>query len=228
VHLLAFNDHTPSILKKMQDPVAGAKYSDRAGMTLAAFRELTDRIAGRAAEIAAAQDRLGAAARAAGLPIASHDDDVIAVRDAFRARGAGICEFPLAEAVGRAARAAGDFVVMGCPNVVRGGSHLGWASAAMMVEAGVCNVLASDYFYPAMVRAAMIMARRGVIDLAAAWSLISANPAAATGLADRGRIEPGKRADLVLLDPDGPGVVATIAQGRIAHLTADGVRRLSR
>jgi alpha-D-ribose 1-methylphosphonate 5-triphosphate diphosphatase len=228
VHLLAFNDHTPSILKKMQDPVAGAKYSDRAGMTLAAFRDLTDRIAGRSAEIAAAQDRLGAAARAAGLPIASHDDDAIAVRDAFRARGAGICEFPLAEEVGRAARAAGDFVVMGCPNVVRGGSHLGWASAAMMVEAGVCNVLASDYFYPAMVRAAMIMARRGVIDLAAAWSLISANPAAATGLADRGRIEPGKRADLVLLDPDGPGVVATIAQGRIAHLTADGVRRLSR
>ena len=65
-----------------------------------------------------------------------------------RARGARICEFPMAEEVGQEAREAGDWVVMGCPNVVRGGSHLGWASAARMVEAGICRVLTSDYFYP--------------------------------------------------------------------------------
>jgi len=226
VDLLAFNDHTPAIVKKVRDPVAGAKYSDRAGMDLGAFRALVDTVAERASLVPAGQNRLAAAARRAGIPMASHDDDTVPLRDAFRAQGARICEFPIAREVGDAAREAGDFVVMGCPNVVRGGSHLGWASAATMAEDGVCNVLASDYFYPAMARAAMILAGRGVLDLASSWALISANPAAATGLVDRGTIETGKRGDLVLLDPSGPSVVATIAQGRIAHLSAEGARRL--
>ncbi len=225
VHLLAFNDHTPAIVRKVKDPVEGAKYSDRAGMKLAEFRLLVDAVAQRKPGVPAGRDRLAAAARAAGIPIASHDDDTVPLREAFRAQGARICEFPIALDVGEAARAAGDFVVMGCPNVVRGGSHLGWASAAKMAEAGICDVLASDYFYPAMARAAMVLAGRGVLDLPRAWALISANPAAATGLHDRGSIDIGKRGDIVLLDPDGPQVVATIAQGRIAHLSAVGARR---
>ncbi|MGE0223298.1 MAG: alpha-D-ribose 1-methylphosphonate 5-triphosphate diphosphatase [Acetobacteraceae bacterium] len=226
VHLLAFNDHTPPILKKIKDPVVGAKYSDRAGMTLDAFRALADDVGKRAEAVPAALDRIGAAARAAGIPIASHDDDALSVRDAFRARGARICEFPMAEEVGQAARSAGDFVVMGSPNVVRGRSHLGWASAAVMAEAGICNVLSSDYFYPAMLRAAMILAGRGVLDLEQAWGLISANPAAAAGLDDRGAIAPGLRGDVLLVDPDGKRVVATIVQGRIAYLGAEGAARL--
>ena len=108
-------------------------------------------------------DRITAAARAAGLPMASHDDDSIATREQYRERGARICEFPMAEAVGRAAADAGDFVAMGCPNVVRGGSHLGWASAARLVEAGICSVLTSDYYYPAMMRGGVRPGRtRGV------------------------------------------------------------------
>ena len=228
VHLLAFNDHTPPILKKIADPVAGAKYSDRAGMKLDAFRALAERIGARSAAVPAALERIGAAASAAGVPMASHDDDAIAVRNDFRARGARICEFPMALEVGQAARDAGDFVVMGSPNVVRGKSHLGWASAATMAEAGICNILSSDYYYPAMMRAAFILAGRGVFDLARAWALISANPAAAAGLTDRGTIEPGKRADLVIVDPSTPRVVATIAQGRIAHLSPGGAARLVR
>jgi alpha-D-ribose 1-methylphosphonate 5-triphosphate diphosphatase len=227
VHLLAFNDHTPSILKKLKDPVEGAKYSGRAGMKMEAFRAMADQIASRADAVPAALDRIAATARAAGLPMASHDDDTIAVRDGFRARGARICEFPMAEEVGRAAVEAGDFVAMGCPNVVRGGSHLGWASAARMAEAGVCTVLTSDYYYPAMMRAAFILAERGVLDLAQAWALISENPARAGGLTDRGTIAAGKRADLVLADPATSRAVATIVGGRIAHLTAEASRRLS-
>jgi alpha-D-ribose 1-methylphosphonate 5-triphosphate diphosphatase len=226
VHLVAFNDHTPSIIKKIADPVAGAKYSDRAGMKLDEFRALTERIAGRAGDVPAALERIGAAAREAGVTLASHDDATIATRTAFRARGARICEFPMAEEVGEDARAAGDWVVMGCPNVVRGGSHLGWASAARLAEAGICSVLSSDYFYPAMLRAALILAGRGVLDLPRAWALISANPAAAAGLTDRGSIAGGARADLVLVDPGQPRVIATIARGRIAHLTAEGAGRL--
>jgi alpha-D-ribose 1-methylphosphonate 5-triphosphate diphosphatase len=226
VHLVAFNDHTPAIMKKTADPVAGAKYSDRAGMTLAEFRALTERIAERAPHVPAALERIGAAARAAGVALASHDDATIETRQEFRGRGARICEFPMAEEVGQYARDEGDWVVMGCPNVVRGGSHLGWASAARLAEAGICNVLSSDYFYPAMLRAAMILAGRGVLDLPRAWALISANPAAAGGLTDRGVIAEGKRADLVLVDPAQPRVVATIVGGRLAHVTAEGAARL--
>jgi alpha-D-ribose 1-methylphosphonate 5-triphosphate diphosphatase len=226
VHLVAFNDHTPSILKKTADPVANAKYSERAGMNLGDFHALAQRIAGRAAEVPDALERIGAAARAADVPLASHDDASIETRDAFRARGARICEFPMAEAVGEHARDAGDWVVMGCPNVVRGGSHLGWASAARLAEAGICSVLSSDYFYPAMLRAALVLAGRGVLDLPRAWALISHNPAAATGLTDRGDIAEGARADIVLVDPVRQRAVATIAGGRIAHLTAEGAGRL--
>ncbi len=225
VHLLAFNDHTPPILKKIKDPVVGAKYSDRAGMKLDDFRALAEQVGARESAVPAALERMAAAARAAGLPMASHDDDSIARRDAFRARGARICEFPMAEEVGQAALDAGDWVVMGCPNVVRGGSHLGWASAARMAEAGICRVLSSDYFYPAMLRAAMLLAGRGVLDLPSAWRLISGNPAAATGLLDRGEIAEGLRADIVLVDPAVPRVVATIVAGRVAYLAAEGAAR---
>jgi alpha-D-ribose 1-methylphosphonate 5-triphosphate diphosphatase len=227
VHLLAFNDHTPSILKKLADPVEGAKYSGRAGLTMDAFRAFTDRIASRAGEIPAAHERIAAAARTAGLPMASHDDDALSVRSRFRALGAHICEFPIAEEVGRDARAQREHVVMGSPNVVRGRSHLNWASAAVMAEAGVCDILSSDYYYPAMARAAFVLADRGKFDISSAWALISANPASAAGLADRGTIEAGRRADVVLFDPAERKLVATIAAGRVAHLTAEGAARLA-
>jgi alpha-D-ribose 1-methylphosphonate 5-triphosphate diphosphatase len=227
VHLVAFNDHTPAILRRIDDLVFGAKYSERAGMTVAQFRDLALCVGQRAAEVPAGVARIAAAALAAGVPMASHDDESVRTRDAFRALGARICEFPTAEQVGRAARTAGDFVVMGSPNVVRGRSHLGWASAARMAEDGVCTVLSSDYFYPAMLRAALTLALRGVLDLPRAWALISANPAAAARLNDRGTIAEGMRADIVLVDPGSSQVVATIAAGRIAYLTAACTPRLS-
>ena len=226
VHLLAFNDHTPAILERLADSVTGAKYSDRAGMNLTEFRKLAERVAAARDRVPAGLERIGAAARDAGIPMASHDDATIAMRDDFRAGGARICEFPMEKAVAEAARAAGDWVVMGCPNVVRGGSHLGWASAATLVEAGTCTVLSSDYYYPAMMRAAFILAGRGKLDLPQAWALITANPAAAAGLADRGSIAQGKRADIVLVDPSRPRVIATIAGGKLAHLTSTGAAGL--
>ena len=130
------------------------------------------------------------------------------------------------EEVGIEARGAGDAVVMGCPNVVRGGSHLGWASAASLADRDICTVLCSDYYYPAMLPAAWSLGARGALSLAQAWSLVSANPAAAAGLHDRGAIADGKRADLVLVDPAGPAVVATFAAGQLAFITGAGWARL--
>jgi alpha-D-ribose 1-methylphosphonate 5-triphosphate diphosphatase len=227
VHLLAFNDHTPSILRKVADPVTAAKFSDRANMTVAAFRTLAERIGGAAPHVPAALQRIAAAAREAGLPMASHDDSTVAERDQFRALGARICEFPTTEQVARAAVDRGDWVAMGSPNVVRGGSHIGWASAADMAEAGLCRVLTSDYFYPALLQAPFILAARGIVDFPAAWALVSSNPAEAARLHDRGSLAPGMRADIVLVEPGPlPRIVATIANGRLAAATAEGTRRL--
>jgi alpha-D-ribose 1-methylphosphonate 5-triphosphate diphosphatase len=228
VHLLAFNDHTPSIMRKLPDDAAAAKYSDRGPLSLADFRALAERVAARAAEVPAAQARIAAAARAAGLPMASHDDDSIAARSSFRDIGAHICEFPMEKPVGESARAAGDAVAMGSPNVVRGGSHLGWASAAALAEEGICSVLTSDYYYPCLLQAPFVLAGRGVLDLPAAWALVSANPAVAGGLVDRGVIAPGSRADVIAVAVEHglPRLVATFACGKLAHLSAEGWARL--
>ena len=96
----------------------------------------------------------------------------------------------------------------------------GWQKQAF------AGVLSSDYFYPAMLRAAIVLAGRGVLDLPRAWELISTNPAAAAGLTDRGAIAEGLRADVVLVDPAVPRIVATIAGGLIAYVTAEGAARL--
>ena len=57
VHLLAFNDHTPSILRHVQNPVVGAKYSDRAGMKFDDFRALAEQVGARAPAVPAALER---------------------------------------------------------------------------------------------------------------------------------------------------------------------------
>ena len=56
-------------------------------MSLPKFRALAERVGAAEALVPAAVDRIAAAARAAGLPIASHDDDSIGARNAHRARG---------------------------------------------------------------------------------------------------------------------------------------------
>ena len=140
VHLLAFNDHTPSILKRLDRSAKAAKYSDARRRLAGRFpRPCRTRRRLRESLVPAARDRIAAAARAAGMPMASHDDDTIASRDASANAARGSANSRWSEVVGRAAREAGDAVAMGSPNVVRGGSHLGWASAAALAEAGICT-----------------------------------------------------------------------------------------
>ncbi|MFP4451172.1 MAG: amidohydrolase family protein, partial [Rhodosalinus sp.] len=140
----------------------------------------------------------------------SHDDRTPGDRAAWRARGVRIAEFPETREAAAAAVAAGDPVVMGAPNIVRGGSHDGKVAAEELVEQGLVTALASDYHVPSLRAAALRLAPR--LGLAAAWALISERPAAMLGLADRGRLEPGLRADLLVLDASGR-VGATFAAG---------------
>ena len=115
--------------------------------------------------------------------------------------------------------------MLGAPNVVRGGSHVGWIGAADMIKQGCCTVLASDYYYPAPLLAAFRLAADDVAPLPRAWSYVSGNAARAAALDDRGRLEAGLRADVILVDGSDlahPSVVATMVNGRLVHLTEPG------
>ena len=222
IDLFAFNDHMDSTVADLAKPQKRSRMVDRTGLSSEAFDSLVERVISRRRDVPASIARLAARARSVKVRMLSHDDASPAMRKMFRALGVGIAEFPVNEETARAAAEAGDFIVFGAPNVVRGGSHTGWTKAADMIAKGLCSVLASDYYYPAPLLAAFRLAADGVLSLPQAWNLISAAPARAAGLCDRGILGPGYRADLILVDdelPLRPRVIAVIAAGRLVHLT---------
>jgi alpha-D-ribose 1-methylphosphonate 5-triphosphate diphosphatase len=220
VHLLAFNDHTPDIARKAAKPEQAMKYVERAGVSLDEFRRITAEVHAREAEVPASIERLARAARESGITIAAHDEETPEQRRWYRGLGALVSEFPKNAATAAEARKTDECVVMGAPNVVRGRSHNGNATAADFIADGLCNVLASDYYYPSLLHAPFRLAAAGILPLERAWRLVSADAARAAGLADRGTIEAGRRADLILVDagnPALPRIVATIVGGRLVH-----------
>lgn len=197
-------DHAPDFpLVDMDSPDFAAKMENRAkrsGMGVTDFVALMREMWQRRPEVPAVIEAAGQKAQAAGAPMLSHDDSQPETRDFYRRHGARISEFPMNMTVTRSAREAGDWIVFGAPNAARGGSHLGSLGAADMVAAGLCDILASDYYYPAMLAAIARLQTDGIGQLPDLWKLVSTNPAAALGLVDRGEIAVGQRADLVLMD----------------------------
>ncbi|MBD0864949.1 MAG: alpha-D-ribose 1-methylphosphonate 5-triphosphate diphosphatase [Rhodobacteraceae bacterium] len=220
VPYVVFNDHLPhDRLASRRRPKGLTGQALRAGRDPEKhFAMLLDMHACRS-EVPQAMDQLCRALNAAGVRLGSHDDPDADTRAKWRARGVRISEFPETLAVAVAARGAGDHIILGAPNVVRGGSHKGNASALELIAMGFCDALASDYHYPSPKRAAFVLADGGVCGLAEAWSLISSGPARVLGLSDRGDLEPGLRADLVILDKQSRHVAATIAAGRVSFMS---------
>jgi alpha-D-ribose 1-methylphosphonate 5-triphosphate diphosphatase len=103
------------------------------------------------------------------------------------------------------------------------------ASAAPLAERGLVTVLASDYHWPALFEAPFAMLRRGVLDVAAAWALVSANPAEALGLTDRGALRPGQRGDALVVagGAAAPRLVAVFVAGELAWIAPGEAARLS-
>jgi alpha-D-ribose 1-methylphosphonate 5-triphosphate diphosphatase len=225
VDLFAFNDHMDGTVADLAKPRKRSRMVERTGLSGGEFDRLVERVVLRALDVPASTARLAAAARAANVRMLSHDDNSPAMRKSFREQGVSIAEFPVNEETAREAAAAGDFIVFGAPNVVRGGSHTGWTKASDMIAKGLCSVLASDYYYSAQLLAAFRLVADGVLPLAQAWDLISAAPARAANLDDRGVLAEGRRADIIVVDdkvPLRPRIVAVIAAGRLAHLTDAG------
>jgi alpha-D-ribose 1-methylphosphonate 5-triphosphate diphosphatase len=219
IDVMAFNDHMATAMTDRGHKLA--PMVERSGLTRDAFLALIDRVSARADEVPASIARLAQAARASGVPLLSHDDTSPDQRRWFRSLGCRLAEFPTTVETAQVAASGGDDIVLGAPNVVRGGSHTGWIDATEMIARGLCSVLASDYYYPAPLLAAFRLAANGVVPLETAWALVSGTPAAAVGLTDRGRIASGGRADLIVVDARDQGrprVVATMVAGRIVHL----------
>lgn len=221
--LLSLNDHAQMILDRLDRADKLSEYTGRSGLSAKEYAALVERVMARGDEVDATVQRVCDTARAQGVVIASHDDETPEWRRHFRARGARICEFPCNKPTAMEARAAGDPIVLGAPNVLRGHSHDGRLDASSAIASGLCDALASDYYYPSLAAAPFRLVERGVCELPNAWSLVSSGPAAAADLCDRGYIEAGRRADMVLMDfdPDGnPAIAATIAGGRLVHAAA--------
>ncbi|MEL6227150.1 MAG: alpha-D-ribose 1-methylphosphonate 5-triphosphate diphosphatase [Pseudomonadota bacterium] len=137
-------------------------------------------------------------ARQMNVKVASHDDATEAhVREALEDQVA-IAEFPTTEEAARLSHAAGISVLMGAPNVVRGGSHSGNIAAEQLARLGYLDVLSSDYVPASLLLAAFILADRiNDFDLPRALATVTSTPANAVGLHDRGTIAEGLRGDVV-------------------------------
>lgn len=205
--LVSFEDHTPG----------QGQYRDiefvRKGMATSpkyAGRDVDEALAERMAlRESMAHNRehglawLRSEAIASRLRIVAHDpttrDDIAEART----WPAEVAEFPTTLEAARAAREFGLPSVMGAPNVLRGGSHSGNVSAESLVRENLCTTLASDYQPAAMLAAVFLLAKRGAASLPRAVRLVTDGPAGMVGLQDRGRLEVGLRADLLLCTFDG-------------------------
>ena len=217
IRFVVWNDHLPH-----KQLAAGARPPRLTGQALKAGRSpdtheaMLRALHGNGPKVIDALAQVARDFTALGIRMGSHDDHTAADRAKFRALGADICEFPETLAAAQAAKATGEPVIMGAPNVVRGGSHSGKVAAGDLIAAGLVDALVSDYHYPSLARAGTLLSDRYAWPKA--WDLVSGGPARIMGWQDRGRIAPGLRADLVIMDGAGR-VEGTIVAGRVSHLS---------
>ncbi len=225
---IVFNDHLPhERLSQGRVPKRMVAQALKAGRNPDAHLNLMQELHANRDAVPAALDDLCRIVGAQGIQMGSHDDTTAQGRTAWRNRGVQVAEFPETLDAAEAAAAAGDLVVLGSPNVVRGGSHNGNVSAVDLITMGVGAALASDYHYPSPRRAAFMLADSGVLPLQDAWRLVSAGPAGVLGLTDRGDLTIGKRADLVVIDAKTRRVAMTMSGGRVSYMSGDIAMRFT-
>lgn len=223
---VVFNNHLDQVEDIARDN-AGVwlDWATRAGKTPQDFMAIVAAAQSRTREVPRHLCRLAEAFDRSGVLYGSHDDPTAETRESFAMIGARICEFPTARRPAAAAFAMGDPVLMGAPNVVRGGSQSGNVSAIQLIKDRLVSALVSDYHYPSLSRAAFRLVEAGVLELPQAWALVSANPAQIMRLPDRGVIDYGKRADLVIVNKRTHSIEATIAGGCLSYLSGEAARR---
>src|ERR1700739_1069080 len=200
VRLMSLMDHTPGQRQFRDEGKLRDYYRGKGGgMTAAELDVLFERrFAYQKAHAATNMREIVALAQQHEIPLASHDDTTDEnVTDAIRDR-VSVAEFPTTMEAARGLHEAGIGILMGAPNVVRGGSHPGNIAAVDLAREGLLDILSSDYIPSSLLMAALQLPQRvPAIDLASAVRTVTKAPAEAVGLFDRGEIAPGKRADLI-------------------------------
>ena len=197
IGIVSLMDHTPGQrqfrdISKFEDYVCG-----KHGLSKEGFGEYCDFLTGLHDRLGAAHEAGSVAAAARfGAVLASHDDTTADQVATSAAHGIGVAEFPTTVEAARACHAHNIKVIMGAPNLIRGGSHSGNVAAEELAKLGLLDILSSDYVPSALLFAAV---RLGQIwdDMARGLATVTAGPARAAGLKDRGVIEPGQRADVI-------------------------------
>ncbi len=197
IGIVSLMDHTPGArqfrdLSKLKDYYVGKHGISDADWEshLANQRALKDRF-GEAHEAAAV-----AAARRYGAVLASHDDTEPAHVVRSAEHGAHFAEFPTTVEAARACTDHGIMVMMGAPNLIRGGSHSGNVAARDLAEADLLDIVSSDYVPSSLLSAALMLGDLWG-DVSRGIATVTKAPADAVGLSDRGRIGLGARADVV-------------------------------
>jgi alpha-D-ribose 1-methylphosphonate 5-triphosphate diphosphatase len=200
VRLMSLMDHTPGQRQFRDEAKLRVYYRGKgAGMTDAELDVLFERRFRYQKTYAETNLRaIVALAQAHDIPLASHDDTTEEnVSDAIRDRVA-VAEFPTTMEAARGLHQAGIGILMGAPNVVRGGSHSGNIAAVDLAREGLLDILSSDYIPSSLLMGALQLPQHvAAIDLAAAVRTVTKAPAEAVGLHDRGEIAVGKRADMI-------------------------------
>ncbi len=215
---LAFNDHTTESIKVL---AAGhheklEKWAKRVGVSLDVYLGEFEKIRHRETAVASMIKKVAALADRHAAIMLAHDENTIEDRKYHRTLGMKISEFPMSSQTAQAATDHNEHVIMGGPNVLRGGSHKGFMSAEQAIRDNQCNVIASDYYYPSLLHSAEHLVNAQALTLPQAWNLISQNPADAMQLYDRGRLQAGKVADIVVIDCSGPWTLKhTISRGAL-------------
>ncbi len=209
VGIVSLMDHTPGQrqfrdLTQLRHYVCGKHglSEDQFESHVADQIALTERL-GAAHEAAAV-----AAARRYGAVLASHDDTLADHVAQSSVHGAKLAEFPTTLEAATACRAAGILVMMGAPNLIRGGSHSGNVAAVDLAKSDLLDILSSDYVPSALMAGALMLGELWG-DVARGIATVTANPAKSVGMIDRGALQIGRRADMVRV-----GRVAGIAQQR--------------
>ncbi len=219
VQMISYNDHTPGGISLVGSGVTQTQVA-RSGLSEPELLKLQDEAIARRDLGADQERRLAEVCRAARCPTASHDADSADDLSRDRALGVAIAEFPTSLDLATRYLEAGIEVALGAPNLVRGGSHLGNLSVRDAVAGSGASLLCSDYHYPSLLRSPFVLSDLGLRSFGEAWAMVSTSPAASAGLDDRGRVAPGLRADLVVVEPPvaggSPRVRTVVCGGRIA------------
>lgn len=201
VRLVSLMDHAPGQRQFTDIETYKLYYMRKLKVSEEEFRLYCEKRMGQSQQYSVpTRKAIAEACHARGVVLASHDDATAEHVAEANAQGIRVAEFPTTHAAAKASKESGMSVLMGAPNVVRGGSHSGNVSARELAEAGHLDIVSSDYIPASMMQSAFFLAdvMDGIL-LPQAIRLVSANPARAVGLEDRGEIVPGKRADLVRL-----------------------------